>query len=97
MQKYLGVDLSSDLDWSHHINSITTKANTTLGLLRHKLKPCSLHIKDIGDKTTVRPQLEYCSAIWDPYVKGDILSLDMRKCNGERHVLLPVTTRGSQA
>ena len=32
-QRYLGVDLSNDLDWNHHINSITTRANKTLGLL----------------------------------------------------------------
>ena len=37
-QIYLGVDLSNDLDWSHHINSITTRANKTVCLLRRNLK-----------------------------------------------------------
>ena len=32
-QKYLGVDITSSLDWSTHINTIATKANKTLGLL----------------------------------------------------------------
>ena len=74
-QKYLVVDLSNDLDWSHLINSITTRANQTLGLLRRNLKSYSPYIKSIAYKTLVRPQLEYCSPIWGPYEKGDILSL----------------------
>ena len=41
MQKYLGVDLSSELGWSHPINSITTKAS----LLPRNLKP-SLRMPD---------------------------------------------------
>lgn len=76
IQKYLGVALSTDQDQSHNINSITTRANRTLGLLRRNLKPCSPHIKDIAYKTIVRTQLEYCSVIWDPYERGDILSLE---------------------
>ena len=30
--KYLGVELTSNLDWSTHINSISTKSNKTLSL-----------------------------------------------------------------
>jgi hypothetical protein len=30
---YLGVTIQSDLKWDSHINSITTKANKTLGFL----------------------------------------------------------------
>ena len=71
-QRYLGVDLSNDLNWSHPINSITTRANKTLSLLRRNLKSCSPYIKNIAYKTLVRPQLEHCSPIWDPYEKGDI-------------------------
>jgi len=32
-QKYLGVEITSSLDWSVHINTIATKANKTLGFL----------------------------------------------------------------
>ena len=32
--KYLGVDISKDLNWNTHINRISTNANRTLGFLR---------------------------------------------------------------
>ena len=35
---YLGITLSEDLQWSTHIQNITKKANSTLGLLRRNLK-----------------------------------------------------------
>ena len=57
-QKYIGVDLSNDLDWSHHINAmtaITTRANKTPGLLRRDLKSCLPYIKNTTYKTLVRP------------------------------------------
>ena len=66
-QKYLGVDLCNDLDWSHRISSITSTANKTFGLLCHNLKSCSPYIENISYKTLVRLLLEYCSPIWDPY------------------------------
>ena len=52
-QKYLGVGLSNDLDWSHQINSLTTRANKTLGLPRRNLKSCSPYITNIVYKTSV--------------------------------------------
>ena len=76
-QKYLGVDLSNDLDWSHQINSITTRANKTLGLLRRN---------NVAYKTRVRPQLEHYSPIWDPYEKGHILSLEKVQRRAARFV-----------
>ena len=85
-QRYLGVDLSADLDWSYHINSIASKANKTLGLLRRNLKHCTPKIKSIAYKALVRPQLEYCSAIWDPYEKGDIATLEKVQRRAARFV-----------
>ena len=32
--KYLGVTVSDDLEWTKHINAITTKANSKLSFLR---------------------------------------------------------------
>jgi hypothetical protein len=36
--QYLGVDLSHDLPWSHHIDRTTKKANGMLGFLKRNLR-----------------------------------------------------------
>ena len=64
---YLGVEINSKLNWAEHINSISAKANRVLGLLRRNLYSCSRKVKEAAYKTLVRPKLEYCSSIWDPY------------------------------
>lgn len=76
-------------------------------MLRRNLKPCSPHIKDIAYKTLVRPQLEYCSVIWDPYERSDILSLEKvqrraarlvtRDYNRESSVTNMISTNGWQS
>ena len=43
---YLGVELSSKLDWGHHIDSKVTKANKTLGFLGRNLGNCPESIKE---------------------------------------------------
>ena len=65
--KYLGVTLSNDLTWHTHIDNITKKANQTLGFLRRNIKVHSEKLKSVAYKTLVRPQLEYCSAVWSPH------------------------------
>ena len=43
--KYLGLTITSDLQWNQHINNITNKANSILGLLRRNLRIPSQTIK----------------------------------------------------
>ncbi|KAI8519674.1 hypothetical protein Bbelb_029310 [Branchiostoma belcheri] len=38
---YLGIILSHDLKWLHHIDSIISKANSTLGFLKHNIRGAS--------------------------------------------------------
>jgi hypothetical protein len=64
---YLGVELTSKLNWNLHISNITSKANRTLGLLRRHLHSCKPKIKEVAYKALVRPKLEFCSSIWDPF------------------------------
>ena len=56
--KYLGISIASDLSWSQHIQSITSRARRLVGLLL-------LYV------SLVRPHLEYAVPIWDPYTAKD--------------------------
>ncbi|XP_072041276.1 uncharacterized protein [Amphiura filiformis] len=64
--KYLGVTISSDLSWNAHINTITKKANQTLGFLRRNVSKCPPDIKTKCYESFVRPILEYSSSAWAP-------------------------------
>jgi hypothetical protein len=65
--RYLGVTITDKVNWSQHIDSITNKANRTLGFLRRNLKISSISIKEQAYKTLVRPLVEYASPVWDPH------------------------------
>ena len=69
---YLGIELQTDLKWNKHIDNTTNKAQKTLNILKRNLKQTSIQVRSQAYKTIVRPQLEYASAIWDPYTKKDI-------------------------
>ena len=71
--KYLGVTLSSNLTWSDHISS-TCKAAKWLTHRQFHQPPPEVRLKVTN--STISPKLEYCSAVWDPYLKKDIASLD---------------------
>ena len=69
---YLGVMLSNDLKWNQHVDNIEAKATRSLGFVKRNLYPCSESIKQLAYTTIVRPNLEYASAVWDPYRQGQI-------------------------
>ena len=77
---YLGVMLSNDLRWNSHVENIVVKANKSLGqgtwLVRHNLYPCSENTKRSAYVTIVRPNLEYATAVWDPYRQEQIDSIE---------------------
>ena len=83
---YLGVDINSKLSWSDHISGITSKANRVLGLLRRNLYSCSPKVKEAAFKSLVRPRLEYCSSIWDPYHQEHINKLEAVQRRAARFV-----------
>ena len=75
--KYLGVHLSHDLRWNEHTAKVTTKANKTLVFLQMNLRTPSIKIKETAYKTLVRPTVEYCSTVWDPYTTKNIKQIEM--------------------
>ena len=65
--KYLGINISNDLNWNHHIDEITSKANRTLGFVKRNVKTQNEYVKESAYKTLVRPQVEYASSVWNPH------------------------------
>ena len=64
--KYLGVDLSSNLDWKVHIDRTVKKTSSVLGFLRRNLRINNGETKSSAYVTLVGPHLEYCASIWSP-------------------------------
>jgi hypothetical protein len=67
MATHLGIDITSTLSWNNHITKIANKANGKLGFLRRNLRSVPLTVKTHAYQSLVRPHLEYCSPVWDPY------------------------------
>ena len=85
--KYLGITLQSNLKWNKHINSITNKANQTLGFLKRNLKiKCSDVKSHAYIKALVRPKLEYASAVWDPHTRTQINQIEKVQRRAARYV-----------
>ena len=51
-----------------HCNKITKNGNKPFRLLHHTLSPYSKEVKSRAYQTLVRPQLEYATEAWKPYV-----------------------------
>ena len=75
--KYLGVTLTSDLTWSHHIRNITAKSRRLVGLLYRQFykwsSPATLSRLYIS---LVRSHLEHAVSAWNLYLAKDINSLE---------------------
>ena len=84
-RKHLEVQLTSNLDWVTHV-AISTKVSRSLGLLQRHLKHCSPSIKETAVESLVRPQMDYCSFVWNPNEKVDVATLEKVQCRAARYV-----------
>ena len=80
--KYLGVTVSDDLEWTKHINAITTKANSKLSFL----KGCPEQLRETAYFSLVRSFLEYSATIWHPHQKYNSDKLEMVQHRDARFV-----------
>ena len=75
--KYLGVWLSTTLNWSLQVTEVCKKARRYLGKLYRKfyghVGPDTFLLLYL---TYVRPHLEYAAVVWDPHQQGQITSLE---------------------
>ena len=70
----LGVLISSDLSWFAHIPIIVLRAYKMLGLIRRSFShTVSVPVRRLLYISLVCSHLTYCSVIWRPYLRKDIL------------------------
>ena len=75
--KYLGVTVSDDLEWTKHIDVITSKANSKLSFLRRNLKGCPEKLRETAYFSLVKSFLEYSATVWHPRQKYNSDKLEM--------------------
>ena len=73
---YLGVQLSNDLSFEQHINTVCSKASSTLGFIRRNLHHTPSHLQRTAYISLVRSTLEYAATVWDPYLQKHIDKLE---------------------
>lgn len=84
----LGITISSDLSWSNHYKSITSKAYRSLNLIRRTFG----HSPSITARkklyiSLVRSQITYCSPLWRPHLIKDIHSLETIQRRATKFIL----------
>ena len=75
-EKDLGVVFSSDLKVDLHCRESYSKANRMLGLISRTIRYRNPNILLNLYKSLVRPHLDYCSSVWNPYYSKDISLLE---------------------
>jgi hypothetical protein len=70
--KYLGLNISHNLSWNHHIGTVTKKANTINAFLSKNISLCPSKVKTQCYTTLVRPIMAYACIRWDPVTQKNI-------------------------
>ena len=84
--KYLGVTVSDDLEWTKHINAITTISYSKLSFLERNLKGCPEQLRETVYFSLVRSFLEYSAIVWHPHQKYNSDKLEMVQRRAARFV-----------
>ena len=92
---YRGVTISNTMSLQNHINNTTCRANRVLGLIERNLRGTSQKLRQQAYFSLVRPHLEYCSTVWNPYIKKDVNKIENIQRRTVRFVLNNYNQRGS--
>ena len=76
IRKDLGVWITSKSDFTMHCGKASAKAMQSLGLIKRTFTHLTKESFLILYKTYIRPHLEYCVSIWNPYLARNIDKLE---------------------
>jgi hypothetical protein len=85
-ERLLGVHLSKDLKWNHHVSVQRKKAAQILGFARRNLKGCTPRVKRTAYLTLVKPILYYASPAWHPESKTNIGQIEKIQSRAMRFI-----------
>ena len=75
-EKDLGVLVDEQLKFRRQVAAAITKANQTLGIIRHWMELLDAHVLPLLFKTLVCPHKEYGNVVWGPFNKEDQLLVE---------------------
>ena len=84
--KYLGINITDNVEWGQHVSEISSKVTKILGFLRRNLALAPRHTKEVAYQTLVRPQLEYTAPIWHPYNETESKKVEKVQMTAARRV-----------
>ena len=74
--KDLGVQMSSDLTFSKHIDKVVSSCVKLVGWVTRTFRSRSVTVMVTIWKSLLQSRLDYCSQLWSPYTAGDINRLE---------------------
>ncbi len=75
-ERDLGVNFETNLNGRQHIISCASKANSMMGILKMTFVHIDPYLLKLLYTTFIRPLIEFAVAVWSPYYKGDIDTLE---------------------
>ena len=75
-EKDVGVIFDPSLEFRIHINTMIGKANSRVGIIKGSFTHLDSNNLKLLYKSLVRPILEYCSSIWFPIYKTDLIEIE---------------------
>mgnify|MGYP001556778116 CR=1 FL=1 len=84
LEKDLGVNVDSQLKFSHHVEVQVNKANKILGMIRRSLDHVEGDTLCMLFKALVRPHLEFCNTAWSPRIGSSLRGYCIELQDGPR-------------
>ena len=86
--KDLGVYIIDNLKWSYHISHIHRHASLCSYQILRSFSPKNIWILPKAFNTYVRPNVEFNTCVWSPYLKKDIVPLESVQRNFTRYAFI---------
>ena len=86
--KDLGVSVTSDLSWNCHINTLVSKCNRMMGMIKRSVGyKAPINVTSYLYGTLVRSSLEHFSPVWSPFNFNEMHALESIQRAATRYIL----------